>query len=118
MKKNIGMFAACFCLLVLAACDEAPDVKSGANSSAVKTGSDTITSSQGQIDNTLASIEINIMFKYPDGQEVNFAQTVGLASCHSEALEHVVEKKLIMTEGWSYTCCTIENGSQCHRRLK
>ena len=109
MKKNIGMFAACFCLLVLTACDEASDVK---------TGSDTITSSQGQIDNTLESIEINIMFKYPDGQEVNIAQTVGLASCHSDALEHVVEKKLIMTEGWSYTCCTIENGSQCHRKLK
>ena len=64
--RKFGLLAACFCLLALAACDEASDAPSEAN---VKTGSDKITSSQGQVDNAMESIAMNVMFTYPDGQE-------------------------------------------------
>jgi hypothetical protein len=115
LNEEIGLLAACVCLLTLAACDEASDAKSEAD---VKSGSAKITSSQGQVDSTVESIEMNVMFTYPDGQEDKIGQTVGLSSCKTAALPHLMEKKLIMAEGWSYTCCTIEEGLQCHRNLR
>ena len=63
-------------------------------------------------------LEVPIIFKYPDGKEAKLGQTLGLNSCKKLALQHVVDKSLIMSTGWSYTCCTIEEGSQCHRQLQ
>ena len=113
--RRFGLLAACLCLLALAACDDASDEKSGAD---VKSGSDKVISTQGAVDSADENIEMNIMFKYPDGEGVNLGQTLGLNTCKKMALEHVVEKGLIMAEGWTYTCCTIEEGSQCHRKLR
>jgi hypothetical protein len=113
--NKLGLLAACICLVALAACDESADANSEAN---VKSGSDKITSSQGEVDSTIESVEMNVMFKYPGGQEDKIGQTVGLSSCKQVALSHMMEKKLLTTDGWGYTCCTIEEGSQCHRKLK
>ena len=100
---------ACLCLLALAACDDSSDAKSG---------SDKVISTEGLVDASTESVEMNIIFKYPDGKEAKLGQTLGLNSCKKLALQHVVDKSLIMSTGWSYTCCTIEEGSQCHRQLQ
>jgi hypothetical protein len=64
--RKFGLLSACFCLLALAACDKASDAKSEAD---VKTGSDQIISSQGEVDTAIERVGMNIMFTYPDGQE-------------------------------------------------
>ena len=64
--RKFGLLSACFCLLVLSACNEASDAKSEAD---VKTGSDQIISSQGEVDTAIERVGMNIMFTYPDGQE-------------------------------------------------
>ena len=103
------------CLLALAACDEASEAKSTPD---IKSGSDKITSSQGQVDSSIESIEMNVIFKYPDGREDTLGKVLGASACKKMALEHMVSENLIMVTGWNYTCCTIEEGSSCHRKLQ
>ena len=95
--------------LQLAACDDSSDAKSG---------SDKISTTQGQVDSSTESIEMNVIFRYPDGREETIGKTRGAGACKKMALEHMVSENLIMVTGWNYTCCTIENGSSCHRKLQ
>ena len=77
-----------------------------------------VVSTQGKVDATTEELNFNIMFKYPDGREVSIGETLGLSSCKKTALEHMIDEGLLMKEGWGYTCCTIEEGSSCHRKIQ
>ena len=123
--RLIARLIACFCLLLPAACEEqsgTPDTQYGVTSTendGVRRGakSEIVLSTQGKVDAN-EKLNFNILFKYPDGEEVNIGETLGLSSCKKKALQHVIDKKLIMVEGWGYTCCTIEEGSSCHRKIQ
>ena len=125
MTNLIARLIACSFLLLAVACDEqsgTPDTQYGVTSTendGVRRGakSDIVMSTQGKLDSN-EKLDFNIMFKYPDGKEVSIGETLGLSSCKKMALQHVIDEKLIMKEGWGYTCCTIEEGSSCHRKIK
>ena len=125
MRLVIRLLAT-FCLILFAACEEqnqAPDSQypaSHTENDGVRRGSssEVVVSTQGKVDATTEELNFNIMFKYPDGREVSIGETLGLSSCKKTALEHMIDEGLLMKEGWGYTCCTIEEGSSCHRKIQ
>jgi hypothetical protein len=45
-------------------------------------------------------------------------QAKGLSNCQATANRTAQIENRRSGDGWSYICCTIENGSACHRKLK
>jgi len=45
-------------------------------------------------------------------------QAKGLSNCQATVNRTAQIENRKRGDGWSYICCTIENGSACHRKLK
>jgi hypothetical protein len=45
-------------------------------------------------------------------------QVKGLSNCQATVNRTAQIENRRRGDGWSYICCTIENGSACHRKLK
>jgi|LauGreSBDMM110SN_4_FD.fasta_scaffold557162_2 hypothetical protein len=51
------------------------------------------------------------------GNSLYLGQVKGLSNCQATA-NRTAQIENRRSDGWSYICCTIENGSACHRKLK
>lgn len=63
-------------------------------------------------------VDVNVYFYFPDGSELYLGETKGSSSCGSMAHAYAYEKGLDSNHNWSYVCCTIEDGSDCYRKIR
>ena len=64
------------------------------------------------------SVDVNVYFYLPDDREVFLGKTQGASSCGSMAHGYARSKDLDRSDDWDYICCTIENGSECYRKIR
>jgi hypothetical protein len=62
-------------------------------------------------------VSVNVYFYYESDQEVFLGERVGVSACQSTAQNFAYSKK-IQNTNWDYICCTIEKGSDCHRKIR
>lgn len=64
-------------------------------------------------------VYVNVWFRFPGGdKDYNLGRTKGAASCGSIAYDYAASKGLGNNSGWSYVCCTEEDGSECYRKIR
>ena len=62
-------------------------------------------------------IPVHAYFYFEGGQESYLGRYVGVSSCQTAAYNYASSKDVRSTN-WGYICCTIENGSDCYRKIK
>ncbi len=62
-------------------------------------------------------VPVHAYFYYSTGQESYLGKFTGASACQSAAYHHALSKNVESTN-WGYICCTIEKGSDCHRKIK
>lgn len=64
-------------------------------------------------------VYVHVWFTFPDGdQSYDLGRTKGAASCGAIAHDYAASKQLSYNSGWSYVCCTEEDGSECYRKIR
>lgn len=61
------------------------------------------------------NVDVNVYFYFSDNREIFLGKTRGAQSCGQMSQSYARRKNV---DGWSYICCTIRNGSQCHEKIR
>ena len=64
------------------------------------------------------TVRVGVYFYDQNNREVYLGSTVGASSCGSMAFAHASRQGLSRHDSWSYICCTLENGSDCYRKIR
>ena len=62
-------------------------------------------------------VDVNVYFYYPNGREQYLGRTSGASSCGAMA-RNFASNKNVSHRDWGYVCCTIEDGSECYRKIR
>lgn len=71
------------------------------------------------------AVEVGVFFEFPPGASPAGPQAprligtaTGATACEAAARAYAKKQNLSGSSGWNYHCCTHENGSDCHRRIR
>jgi hypothetical protein len=63
-------------------------------------------------------VDVSVYAYTPDEKETYLGDTTGASSCGAMAYAWAEGKGFQRGDGWSYICCTHEDGSSCYRKIR
>jgi|688.fasta_scaffold1497319_2 hypothetical protein len=70
------------------------------------------------------TMAITVRFHFPPNRQTGeqfskyIGDVIGVDACGDLAGEYAYQQHLADNSGWSYDCCTHENGSECYREIR